>query len=101
MRYYERGTSEESLEYSEQQGVPSEYIPGISSAVAVAGIAGIPLTKRGFSERFMVITGNLRNREMSKDLYLASQSSAKVVILMSTGKLDEIVQLFNQQRRKD
>ena len=39
-------------------GVPFEVVPGISSAVAVPAYAGVPLTYRGLSTSFTVVTGH-------------------------------------------
>lgn len=55
---------------------------------------GVPLTKRGISESFWVITGTTSARKLSKDVALAAQSTATVVILMGMSKLQEIVSLF-------
>ena len=42
----------------------------------------------------MVITGTTSDRKLSKDVFLAAQSSATVVILMGMSKLNEIVKAF-------
>ena len=60
---------------------------------------GIPLTKRGASESFWVITGTTKSHQISKDIALAAQSSATVVILMGMGKLSEIVQIFSSENK--
>lgn len=39
-------------------GVPVEVVPGITSAVAVPGLAGIPLTHRGVTTGFHVVSGH-------------------------------------------
>ena len=39
-------------------GVPFEVIPGVSSAVAAPGLAGIPLTHRGVTAGFTVLSGH-------------------------------------------
>src|SRR5438445_752408 len=39
-------------------GIPFEVVPGVSSAIAAAGAAGIPLTHRGLSSSFAVVTGH-------------------------------------------
>lgn len=41
-----------------QAGLPYEIVPGVSSAVAVPAYAGIPLTQRGVSTAFAVVTGH-------------------------------------------
>jgi len=98
---YVFGRGHEELEYAQQQGIPAFYVPGISSATSVAGLAGIPLTKRGINESFWVITGTLKDGSLAKDLHLAAQSSATIVILMGLKKLDQIVHLFLGQRGKE
>ncbi len=39
--------------------VPVEVVPGISSAVGVPGTAGIPVTHRGLTHEFVVVSGHL------------------------------------------
>ena len=39
-------------------GVPFEVVPGISSAIAVPAYAGVPVTHRGLSTSFTVVTGH-------------------------------------------
>ncbi len=39
-------------------GIPVEVVPGLSSAVAVPAAAGIPITHRGLSSSFAVVTGH-------------------------------------------
>jgi uroporphyrin-III C-methyltransferase/precorrin-2 dehydrogenase/sirohydrochlorin ferrochelatase len=39
-------------------GVPVEVIPGLSAAIAAPALAGIPVTHRGLSSSFAVITGH-------------------------------------------
>ena len=41
-----------------EAGVPFEVVPGITSAVAVPAYAGVPLTHRGLSTSFTVVTGH-------------------------------------------
>lgn len=46
-----------------EAGVPFEVVPGVTSAVAVPAYAGVPLTHRGLSTSFTVVTGHGRPRE--------------------------------------
>jgi len=48
---------EEALALAEA-GVPCEVVPGISSAIAAAGLAGIPVTHRGVASAFTVVSGH-------------------------------------------
>jgi uroporphyrin-III C-methyltransferase len=95
------GRGSEEIEFAESHGMPAEVIPGISSALAVPAAAGIPLTARGFSESFWVVTGTTRSGELSKDIALAAQSSATVVILMGLRKIREIMELFISNGKPD
>ncbi|WP_215223305.1 uroporphyrinogen-III C-methyltransferase [Echinicola shivajiensis] len=95
---YVFGRGHEELEYAVQFGIPTEYVPGISSAMSVPGLSGIPLTKRGVNESFWVVTGTLKDHSTAQDLKFAAQSSATVIILMGVKKLPEIVNLFMQYR---
>jgi uroporphyrin-III C-methyltransferase / precorrin-2 dehydrogenase / sirohydrochlorin ferrochelatase len=40
-------------------GVPVTVIPGVSSPIAVPGMAGIPITHRGVAHEFTVVSGHL------------------------------------------
>ncbi|GGF49369.1 uroporphyrinogen-III C-methyltransferase [Echinicola rosea] len=95
---YVFGRGHEELEYAAAHGIPTDYVPGISSAMAVPGLGGIPLTKRGINESFWVVTGTLKDHSTAKDLRFAAQSSATAIILMGMKKLPEIVALFEQYR---
>ncbi len=93
------GRGSEEIEYIESFGIPTAVIPGISSSIAVPANQGISLTKRGISESFWVITGSTSDRKLSKDVALAAQSSATVVILMGMSKLEQIVALFQNESK--
>jgi uroporphyrin-III C-methyltransferase len=95
------GRGAEEIEYIEAFGISTEMIPGITSAIAVPASAGIPVTKRGVSESFWVVTGTTSAGELSKDLALAAQSTATVVVLMGTKKLEEIVRIYKKFGKND
>lgn len=90
------GRGSEEIDYIEAFGISTEVVPGITSAIAVPAAAGIPVTKRGVSESFWVVTGTTSSGKLSKDLALAAQSSATVVVLMGTKKLAEIVSVYRK-----
>jgi len=91
------GRGYEEIEYADSFNIETEVIPGISSSVGVPGLAGIPVTHRGLSESFWVVTGTTRTGELSRDIRLAAQSTATVVILMGVSKLHEIVEIYKKQ----
>ena len=92
------GIGHEELEYVQRRGISVEVIPGISSALAAPAAAGIPLTKRGINESFWVITGTLSSGAISKDIHLAAQSTATVIILMGVSHLEKIAVIFQTMR---
>ena len=93
------GRGAEEIDYVRQFDIETYMVPGISSAMAVPAYQGIPLTKRGASESFWVITGTTKSHKISKDVALAAKSTATVVILMGMGKLEEIVQIFSNEEK--
>jgi len=95
------GRGSEEIEYAQQFGLETAIVPGISSALGVPASNGISLTQRKVSESFWVITGTTSDHKLSKDVHLASQSSATVVILMGMHKLDEIIALYQRNRNDD
>lgn len=95
------GRGSEEMEYAAKNGLEVEVVPGISSAVAVPASQYIPVTKRGASESFWVITGTTKEHKLSKDVALAAKSSATVVILMGMSKLTEIMDLFKQEGKSN
>lgn len=95
------GRGHEEQKYAEKAGVPTTVVPGISSAYAVPALQSIPLTRRGVSESFWVITGTTRSGKLSRDVSLAAQSTATVVILMGISKLQEIQKVFEDHGKQD
>ncbi len=74
-------------------GCEIKYIPGLSSSIAVPGSIGIPLTARGVSSSFAVLTGQLRKPSESADDRVNWADYSKVetlVILMGVKRRVEI-----------
>lgn len=90
------GRGYEEIEYASSFNIETQVIPGISSSIGVPALAGIPVTHRGLSESFWVITGTTRTGALSEDIEAASRSSATVVILMGVQKLGEITALYRK-----
>ena len=84
-----RGT-EEALALAER-GVVSELVPGVSSPVAAPELAGIPLTHRGVSTGFLVLTGRCaEGTGDAADWELAARFSGTVVVLMAATRVSEL-----------
>jgi uroporphyrin-III C-methyltransferase len=94
------GRGGEEAAFVENQGIETEFIPGVSSALAVPSSQGIPLSKRHISESFWVITGTTSNGEISKDIILGSKSNATLVILMGLRNFSLIMKEVKKYRHK-
>ncbi|TFV90514.1 uroporphyrinogen-III C-methyltransferase [Blastococcus sp. CT_GayMR16] len=53
------GRGMEELEACVAAGIAVEVVPGITSAIAVPALAGIPVTHRGLTHEFVVVSGHL------------------------------------------
>lgn len=95
------GRGGEELDYIHQFNIPTAVVPGISSSVGLTGLQQIPLTYRGISESFWVITGSTSDGHLSDDLYTAVKTDATVVVLMGYSKLNKIVELYQSEGQGD
>ncbi|NER16302.1 uroporphyrinogen-III C-methyltransferase [Spongiivirga citrea] len=84
------GRAYEEIDFVESFGISVSIVPGISSALAVPSSQGIPMTTRGVSTSFWVMTATKRDGSFSEDLQHASRSSATMVILMGIRRLANI-----------
>lgn len=85
------GRGGEELELLAEHGIPFEIVPGITSAVAVAAYAGIPITHRDYTSSFHVITGHARKDGSSRIDYEALvRLNGTLVFLMGIAAMPEI-----------
>jgi uroporphyrin-III C-methyltransferase len=91
------GRGYEELDFAAGYSIPVTVVPGLSSSISVPGLQQIPVTHRGLSESFWVVTGTTSSGKISNDLYEAARSKATVVVLMGLGKLKEIVKLYKNE----
>lgn len=54
------GRGREEVDACRAGGVPVEVVPGVTSAVSVPAGAGVPVTHRGLSQGFTVVSGHVR-----------------------------------------
>ncbi|MFD0794082.1 uroporphyrinogen-III C-methyltransferase [Mucilaginibacter litoreus] len=91
------GRGHEELEFAARYDISTQIVPGISSSIGVPGLQGIPVTHRGLSESFWVITGTTSDGKISADLYTAAKTNATVVVLMGIHKLEKITEIFKAE----
>jgi uroporphyrin-III C-methyltransferase len=70
-------------------GVPVRVVPGVSSALSVPANVGIPVTHRGVSKAFTVISGHTPPE--AYELAALVQLNATIVILMGISNLNQIM----------
>lgn len=70
--------------------IPFELVPGITSAVAVPEMAGIPVTHRSVSRSFHVITGHTKEDRLPKKMSVYAKLDGTLVFLMGLGNLKNI-----------
>jgi len=74
-------------------GIPFEVVPGVTSAVAAGALAGIPVTHRGISSGFVVVSGHAEDayRPILESL---APHSATVVVMMGLGGIERLAELL-------
>ena len=82
---------EEAL-YLRRRGVKFEFIPGVTSAIAVPEYAGIPVTHRGITVSFRVVTGHEAAKEKSQIPWENFRSDDTIIFLMGLHRLRFIVE---------
>lgn len=91
------GRGAEEWAWLVEHGYEVEVVPGISSAVAVPELAGIPLTYRGIAGGFAVLTGH--RKEGSCTQWAAYAHVDTLVVLMGVGHRAEIANCLLEHGR--
>lgn len=85
------GRGGEEMEHCRRYGIDVEVVPGVTSAISVPAAAGIPVTHRGVSRGFSVISahedlGDLPpGRDHTVVLLMGVATLAKAAVTLSTG----------------
>lgn len=83
------GRGAEEWAFLVAHGIPVEVVPGVSSAIALPALAGIPLTHRDLSHGFAVVAGHTATGEPDWSRYAAVDT---LVILMGVEARRRIAQ---------
>jgi len=86
------GRGSEEWQACAEAGVRVRVIPGVSSAIAGPELAGIPLTHRGLSQSFTVVSGHVGpdHPACTTNWDALARGSGTIVILMGVAHLGEI-----------
>ena len=85
------GRGGEEAAYLAEHGVPFEVVPGVTSAVAGPGAAGIPVTHRDHVSSVSFVTGHEdpTKAESAVDWEALAATGGTIVVLMVVGKLPD------------
>ena len=98
------GRGGEEAEALQQAGVRFEVVPGVSSAIAAAAYAGIPITHRGYTSSFAVVTGHEDPTKETSSVHLEglATSVGTLVFLMGVENIASLVaELMRHGRRPE
>lgn len=82
------GRGGEEVEFLKKNGIEFEYVPGISSAIAVPGKVGIPITHRKYDPAVVFITGQESKERMNWEAL--AKLNATIVVLMGLLNIETI-----------
>ena len=89
---------EEALELK-ANGLPFEVVPGVTSAIAGPAYAGIPLTHRGISTTFTVVSGSEDPSKAESVIpwEILAKNGGTLVVLMGWASLEKILATLQQE----
>lgn len=95
------GRGMEEMLFAQQHAISTEVIPGISSSISVPELANIPVTHRGLSNSFVVLSATLADGSLNPELQNTVSFNATIVILMGLSHLEKIAGLFLENSKPD
>ena len=95
------GRGAEELLACLRAGLPVTVVPGVTSAVAVPAVAGVPLTHRGVVQEFHVISAHVPpgDERSTVDWAALGRAQATLVLLMATEHLPAIASALMRHGR--
>ncbi len=89
---YVFGRGAEEVQACLAAGVPVEVVPGVTSAIAVPAAAGIPVTHRGLSQGFTVVSGHVSPSDPASTVNWEALAGSRttLVLLMAVQHLPAI-----------
>lgn len=85
-------------------GIPVTVVPGITSAIAVPAVAGVPVTHRGVSHEFVVVSGHVPpgHPQSLTDWDALGRLKGTIVLLMGVERIQQFADaLISGGRSKD
>lgn len=88
---YVFGRGYEELEACVAAGVPVTVVPGVTSAISVPALAGIPVTHRGVTHEFVVVSGHIApdHPDSLVDWPALARLRGTLVLLMAVERIEQ------------
>ncbi len=93
------GRGDEEIRALKRAGIAYEVVPGVSSAIAVPELAGIPLTDREYASSFTVVTGQ-EDPTKEERMDYGELKADTIVVLMGMARLPSIVDQLLRTRKR-
>jgi uroporphyrin-III C-methyltransferase len=84
-----------------ENGIAFEVVPGVTSAISVPALAGIPVTDRRHSSSFTIVTGQEDPTKEEERLDYGNLNADTVIVLMGIGNLAKITKQMLRTRDAD
>lgn len=84
---YVFGRISEEIHALKDADIPFSVVPGISSAIAIPGSAGIPVTHRNLSRSVHIITAHTADGGLPRDLKALAGLHGTIVVLMGLSRI--------------
>ncbi len=93
---YVFGRGYEELEACVEAGVPVTVVPGITSAISVPSAAGIPVTHRGVTHEFVVVSGHVApdHPDSLVDWSALARPRGTLVLLMAVERIEQFADVL-------
>ncbi|MFD6395642.1 uroporphyrinogen-III C-methyltransferase [Nocardia sp. NPDC060249] len=88
---YVFGRGYEELEACTEAGIPVTVVPGVTSPISVPGAAGIPVTHRGVTHEFVVVSGHVApdHPDSLVDWSALAKLRGTIVLMMAVERIDK------------
>ncbi|MCV7421681.1 uroporphyrinogen-III C-methyltransferase [Mycobacterium yunnanensis] len=86
------GRGGEEIDECVRAGITVDVIPGVSSAIAAPASAGIPVTHRGLTQGFTVVSGHVPpdHPDSAVNYAALARTNTTIVLMMAVANLDAI-----------
>lgn len=95
------GRGGEEILALQEAGIPYDVTPGVSSAIAIPALSGIPVTHRSVSRGIHIVTAHSADTEdgLPEEVNALANTSDTIVLLMGLSNLSKIVERFTERGR--